>query len=76
MRAIIRISRSALPCELPDQHRKLENKNRGSRGGNRKKRLRESDGENCVCHVPSPWIEIDRTVLSLHRTPMHNKRST
>jgi hypothetical protein len=58
MRAIIRISRSALPCELPDQHRKLENKNRGSRGGNRKKRLRESDGENLVCHVPSPWIEL------------------
>jgi hypothetical protein len=58
MRAIIRISRSALPRELPDQHRKLKSKNRGCRGGNRKKRLRESGGKIFVCHVPSPWIEL------------------
>jgi hypothetical protein len=63
-------------CELPDQHRKLENKNRSSRGSDREKRLREPDRENFVCHVPSPWIEFDRTMLRLHRPPMHNKRNT
>jgi hypothetical protein len=45
-------------CGLPDQHRKLENENRSSRSGDRKKRLREPDGEDFVCHVPSPLIEL------------------
>jgi hypothetical protein len=45
-------------CGLPRQHRKLENKNRSDRGGDGKKRLREPDGEDFVCHVHSPLIEL------------------
>jgi hypothetical protein len=36
----------------------LDNKNRGNRGGDGKKRLREPDGEDFVCHVCSPLIEL------------------
>jgi hypothetical protein len=43
--------------ELNRQQRKLENKNISDRGGDGKKRLREPDGEDFVCHVHSPLIE-------------------
>jgi hypothetical protein len=39
---------------LPDQHRKLENKNRSGCGADRKNRLRDPDGKSFVCHVPTP----------------------
>jgi hypothetical protein len=40
--------------QLPYQHRKLQNKNRGYRGRDGKKRLREPSCEDFVCHVHSP----------------------
>jgi hypothetical protein len=43
-------------CGLPRQHRKLDNKNRSSRSGEGKERLRNPHGKCFVCHVHSPLI--------------------
>jgi hypothetical protein len=40
------------------QHRKLENKDRSGRGPDGKQRLRDPDGQDFVCHVHSPLIEL------------------
>jgi hypothetical protein len=49
--------RGAAARRLPNQHRKLENENRSGCDADGQQRLREPDGEDFVCHVPSPWIE-------------------
>jgi hypothetical protein len=45
--------------QLPCQHRKLQNKNRGYRRGDSKKRLRDPSREDFVCHriegIPNRW---------------------
>jgi hypothetical protein len=52
------VKRDRQHIELGHQQRELDNKNRGNRGGDGKKRLREPDGENFVSHVRSPLIEL------------------
>jgi hypothetical protein len=49
-------SKECQHCELR-QHRKLQNEHGSDRGGDRKDRLRKSEGEVFVCHVRSPLIE-------------------
>jgi hypothetical protein len=53
-----RARRAADTFDLPDQHRKLDNKNRSHRDSDGKQRLRDPGGEYFVCHVTSPWIEL------------------
>jgi hypothetical protein len=45
-------------CQLPDQHRELESKNRSRCYTYRKNRLRDPDGEHIVVHVRTPLIEL------------------
>jgi hypothetical protein len=45
-------------CQLPDQHRELENKNRSRGDTYRKKRLCDPDGEHIAVHVRTPLIEL------------------
>jgi hypothetical protein len=52
------VKRDRQHVELGRQQRKLDNKNRGNRGGDGKKRLREPDGEDFVGHVHSPLTEL------------------
>jgi hypothetical protein len=57
--------------------RQLKDEYRSDRGGNRQQPLRNAcDEVDLVGHVHSPLIEMDLTVSSLHRQPMHNKCST
>jgi hypothetical protein len=42
----------------PRQHRKLENKDRSGRGPDSKQRLRDPGGQDFVCHVHSPLMEL------------------
>jgi hypothetical protein len=44
--------------QLPYQHRKLQNKNRGYRGRDGKERLRDPSREDFVYHVRSPLNEL------------------
>jgi hypothetical protein len=57
MSALRWAAKSPQHCELSRQQRKLHDKHRSDRSGNRKKRLRKSEGEVFVCHVRSPLIE-------------------
>jgi hypothetical protein len=43
---------------LPYQQRNLENENGSDGGGDGKKRLRQPDRGDFVCHVPSPLTEL------------------
>jgi hypothetical protein len=52
------VKRHRQHVELGRQQRKLDNKNRGNRGGDGKKRLRDPDGVEFVGHVRSPLIEL------------------
>jgi hypothetical protein len=48
--------RASRDSELPRQHRELENKNGSSGRDDGEKRLRETNCEDCGCHVHSPLM--------------------
>jgi len=52
------VKRDRRPIESGGQQRKLDNENRGNRGGDGKKCLREPDDKDLVSHVYSPQMEL------------------